>query len=132
MCRISSFERFPVFRTQITAMSYDDLYAQIHLLSDQSPYDLIRMDMAWLDHFGQTVYLPLEEAGGTDSQCIAKIVEQTHSGYTHSGDVLYALPFDPSVQILLYRRDLFEDAVLQRTYYERFKKPLFVPQTMGE
>ena len=42
---------------------------------------------------------------------------------------VYALPLDPSVQIFLYRTDLFHDAKLCRAYYERFHENLVVPTT---
>lgn len=131
--KLSSFLRETTGITlKITSMSYDDLYAQIHRLQEDSDYDLIRMDTAWLEGLGQKIYMPLSQTDLPDSESVKTIAETAHSCYTHSGNTPCALPFDPSVQILLYRRDLFEDAVLQRAYYEAFKETLEVPQTMEQ
>lgn len=117
---------------KITALSYDALHTQIPLLAEHSNYDLIRMDMARLDEFGQKVYLPLEASGVLDALSVQNVIKDTPFSYTCAGGELYALPFDPSVQILLYRKDLFEDAILQREFYETFRETLTVPATMEE
>jgi len=52
--------------------------------------------------------------------------------YYFSEGVLCALPFDPSVQIFLYRSDLFEDGTLRRLYYEKYHESLDVPQSIEE
>ena len=125
-------EKATGIRLKITAMSYDDLHAQVKIIQDASSYDLVRMDTVWLDDLGRQLYLPLDRTGLLNSQEIRKVARSANPSFTRSGDVLCALPFDPSVQILLYRRDLFEDAVLQRAYYEMFRQQLTVPKTMEQ
>lgn len=44
----------------------------------------------------------------------------------------YALPFDPSVQLFLYRKDLFSNALLRRSYYEEYRENLEVPTTFEQ
>lgn len=117
---------------KITAMSYDDLHAQVKIIRDSSCYDLVRMDTVWLDDLGRQLYLPLAQTGLLQRKEIRKVAESANPSFTRSGDVLCALPFDPSVQILLYRRDLFEDAVLQRAYYEMFREQLSVPKSIEQ
>ena len=48
------------------------------------------------------------------------------------GNEIYALPFSPSVQLLYYRKDLFESNVLRRVYQERFRCELLPPETFEQ
>ena len=41
--------------------------------------------------------------------------------YTRVNGVAYAFPETPSAQLLFYRKDLFENTVLQRLYKEQYK-----------
>ena len=52
--------------------------------------------------------------------------------YSHIGEKVYSLPFDPSVQMLYYREDLFEDAKVRREFYEQHKRQLRAPQSIEE
>lgn len=113
-------------------MSYDELHAQVKIIQDSSRYDLVRMDTAWLDDLGRQLYLPLAQTGLLEKVEIRKIAQSANPSFIRSGNVLCAIPFDPSVQILLYRRDLFEDAVLQRAYYEMFREQLSVPKSIEQ
>ena len=45
---------------------------------------------------------------------------------------IYALPVTPSVQILYYRKDLFESPICKRTYFEQFHEELQPPKTFEE
>ena len=126
------FQELTGIQLKITAMSYDDLCAQIQLIQKDSCYDLVRMDTVWLEHLGRKVYMPLAETGLLEAGGIQGLVESAHASYTRSGNVLCALPFDPSVQILLYRRDLFDDAILRRAYYEMFRENLAIPRSLEQ
>lgn len=127
-----SLQELTGLRLKVTAMSYDDLYAQIKLLGSDSGYDLVRMDTAWLDDMGRQTYLPLSNTGLLQMERVRAVIGRAHACYTRAGDILCALPFDPSVQILLYRRDLFDDAILRRAYYEQFREALCIPQTLEQ
>ncbi len=116
----------------ITSLSYDDLYESLRLLNDRFHYDLVRMDVAWLDTLGTQIYMPLREAGIDPDTCFQELIGQTQRCYTHIRDTAYTLPFDPSALILLYRSDLFSDATLQRAYYEKYHEILEVPKTIKQ
>lgn len=113
---------------QISVLPYEDLYEQIKLTCQSSYYDLIRMDVAWMSGLGDATYLPLEPYEN-ELQCILdSLVSGTRPYYTHASRFC-SLPFDPSVLICLYRKDLFEDALLKRTYYEMYHENLEIPNT---
>lgn len=42
------------------------------------------------------------------------------------------VPLDVSVQLLFYRKDLFNDKLIQREYLEKYKNKLQIPRTFKE
>lgn len=128
----------PLFReltgisVSVTSLSYDDLFDMIPLLNVHHKYDLVRMDVAWLDTLGASTYLPLSKVGIDIGQLQPLLVSGENPYYTHVGDTAYCLPFDPSALILLYRSDLFNNAVLKRAFFEKYHESLEVPKTLDQ
>lgn len=126
------FESISGISVKLVCIPYDDLHSQIEMLSPHFSYDLIRMDVARFDTLGKKTYLPLPSIGITKAELPQKLVEGAYNNYSTLNGEIYALPFDPSVQLLLYRADLFEDAKLRRAYYERYHEQLTVPTTIDQ
>lgn len=126
------FEEISGIRLKISSMSYDDLHSHIEMLNSRFYFDLIRMDVARLNSLGQAAYLPLEQAGIMPENFQNRLIKPAYSKYCMAEGTRCALPFDPSVQVFLYRKDLFEDAKLCRAYYERYREGLAVPETMEQ
>lgn len=126
------FEATSGIQLKLTSMPYEDLHAQINLLNNRFHYDLIRMDVARFDTLGSKTYLPLAEAGITPDTLPAKLIDHSYDNYSYTNGKAYALPFDPSVQIFLYRSDLFCDALLSRAYYEKYRETLSIPTTIEQ
>ena len=116
---------------KIIVMPHDDLYNHLHVVDSSFYYDLIRMDTAWLSEWGDKLYLPLEDSNIEKNVNTKNLISNTVN-YSQADNTMYALPFDPSVQIFLYRSDLFEDATLSRLYYERYREPFAVPTTISQ
>lgn len=116
---------------EITVDSYEGLY-QLFANEKQGHnhcgYDIIRMDMAWLPWFGKDVFRPLQLLDQELDDWIVSLSPHIRANYSQIEDVAYALPFDPSIQMLFYRKDLFEDPKIKRLYYEKNKKQLSVPE----
>ena len=127
----SSFYDLTGISLDITALSYGDLYSHINRLNGSFNHDLIRMDVAWFIDKAREVYRPLDSKA-LPRDIYKNLFMDSHHFYAQVDDIPYALPFDPSVQILLYRKDLFEDATLQRAYYEMYKEPLKVPKNFSQ
>lgn len=126
------FESVSGVSVKLVCIPYDDLHAQIEMLSPDFSYDLIRMDVARFDSLGEKTYLPLHKIGITKADLPQKLIDSAYDNYSTLNGEMYALPFDPSVQLLLYRTDLFEDAILRRAYYERYHEQLTVPTTIDQ
>ncbi|MDF2722309.1 MAG: LacI family transcriptional regulator [Paenibacillus sp.] len=116
---------------EIIVKTYEEMY---QLLEDEKQdrnhcgYDMIRMDMAWLPWFGKEVYRPLQQLDPWLDDWIQSLSPHIQAHYSQIEHAAYALPFDPSVQMLFYRKDIFEDPKIKRLYYEKTKKQLSVPE----
>ena len=126
------FEAVSDITLKLVPMTYEDLHTQINMLNQNFTYDLIRMDVARLDTLGKKTYMPLEQAGITPDILPQKLIHRAYDNYSLVDGTIYSLPFDPSVQIFLYRSDLFRDDKLSRAYYERYHEPLEVPRSVDQ
>ncbi|MGC6173567.1 extracellular solute-binding protein [Lacrimispora sp. 38-1] len=125
---VHQFEQLTDISLKITSMTYDDLYEHIQLLNNDFYYDLIRIDLAWLDSMGPLIYKPIKDLG-LDTDSFPKVLFSVMgNGQPALPDNVYSFPFDPSVQLFLYRTDLFSDATICRAYYERYRESLTIPK----
>ncbi len=126
---LPEFEHESGIKVKLIGVTYEDLRAQLKLIGPQFTYDMIRIDVAQLDEVGKKIYRPFDEIGIAAEDLPPRLIKNGHSNYSVLGNRIYALPLDPSVQIFLYRADLFQDATLCRAYYEHFHENLVVPTT---
>ncbi len=110
--------------TLITYNEYDLLLDEKYVQN----YDLIRIDMAHLPQMASTLFMPLNH---TLSSFKEKFIENLDE-YIYVDDIAYTLPFDISSMVLMYRKDIFDNQLIQRQYYEETKKHLFVPKNFTE
>lgn len=129
---LPSFTKETGIQVNMIEVSYDEHYKMAKACTAGSPYDLIRIDMAWMAELGKEIYLPLDETD-TDVGWIRKqIIPTLSDNYSLVGGTRYAFPLDACVQMLFYRKDLFEDELIKREYFEKHKKKLEIPKTFAE
>ena len=112
---------------KIVISSYDGLHEILKDLGNISAFDVIRLDHTWLSWFGSQIFSPMQPLSADLEQTLQTFIPGLIPKYSHVGDILYALPITPSVQMLFYRRDLFETVALQRLYKEQYKCELTPP-----
>lgn len=119
-------------RVNIVEAVYDENHRMLQDNADGNSYDLIRLDMAWMTELGKDMLRPLDE----DSPDICWLKDQMLStlspDYSSVGGILYALPLDACTQMLFYRKDLFDDELIRRKFYETCKRKLEIPKTFQE
>lgn len=125
------FEAVSGVKVELVCVSYEELHAQLEHLTQESPYDIIRIDMADFPQLGDRLYSPLSQILPSDS-LRKQLQDGIYERYSLLNSVPYALPFDPSVMLFLYRQDLFSNALLQRAYYEEYREKLEVPTTIEQ
>lgn len=102
---LPDFEKKTGIKVVVDASPFGDLYKKNLLaLSTGGRYDVLFLDEPWIPPLSEFL-LPLDERlRGVDMQ---DFIPTTVSAGAFQG-TQYALPVDPNVQILVYRKDLFD------------------------
>lgn len=131
---LPDFVRRTGIEINLIEVTYDELFKTISTMDkrEDNPYDLIRLDMVWLSRYADKLFKPLEIDRQPYLDIRNNLSNVFKDEYFKVGDSCYVLPFDPSVQILYYRRDLFENALVCREFYERYKRQLRIPRNYKE
>ena len=95
-------------------------------------FDIIRLDVIFLSWFAEQILRPLEELDPNVSKLLPQYAPGIVDNYSLFNNHVYALPFSPSVQMLYYRKDLFENTMLRRMYQEQYKTELKPPATFAD
>ena len=114
---------------ELESSEYD--VTKIKTSSFTKRYDLIRLDMAVLPEVAEDLFVPLEDVEGS-KKLLKQFDEKLLNEFMYSNKKWFGVPLDVSVQLLYYRKDLFLNKLVQREFYERFKKELVVPQSYKE
>lgn len=119
-------------KINVISYNYDIVFQMVK--SNQIPdyVDLVRLDMVWLSKYGSEIFKPLSKVNYDFSKVFSSLLPGLEDQYSLINGDRYTIPFEPSMQLLFYRKDLFEDAITSRTYFETFKKDLKVPETFYE
>lgn len=116
----------------ICIFSYDEIYEAYNSLSASRHFDILRLDVTWLSWFAEKLLLPLTDIDPDISNQLNSFIDGVVPYYTTVHGKIYTLPATPSMQILYYRKDLFESPIYKRMYYEQFKTELAPPKTFQE
>ncbi|AKJ42323.1 extracellular solute-binding protein [Pragia fontium] len=117
---------------RLNVHQFNDIYEILTNLEHHQYYDIIRIDMAGLPWFAKSTLKPLKELGSDVYQLLTNYSQQIVKRYSQVNNQFYAIPFDPSIQMLFYRKDLFNDAKIKRMFYEEYKRELAPPTTFAE
>lgn len=118
-------------KLKIVALPHEELYGMLSS-AHTVPFDLIRMDMVWLSRLEKELCIPLGPRMHELSGAIHSFLPEIRNVYCPSPDEQYTLPFDPSIQMLFYRKDLFENTTIRRMFYEMTHEQLAVPSSFAE
>src|SRR5262247_1251143 len=107
---LPEFEKKTGIKVVVDAAPFGDLYKkQLLSLSTGGRYDVLFMDEPWVPPLSEFL-LPLTERMKTLDA--ADFIPTTVSSGSFLG-TQYAIPVDPNVQLLVYRKDLFEQKGLK-------------------
>lgn len=116
----------------ICIASYDEIYEAFNTMNSSSNYDILRLDVTWLSWFAGRILQPLSDIDPEILDCFGNFLDGTLEHYGRVHGKVYALPSTPSVQLLYYRKDVFESPIYKRMYLEQYKKELAPPETFDE
>lgn len=121
------FKRQTGINVNLTVCPFDEIYSILDNIERHKEHDIIRIDMAGLPWFAKSALKPLSQLDINVSQLIQHYPDPVIQRYCLVHDIPYAVPFDPSIQMTFYRKDLFEDPTMKRFYYEKYKTELHIP-----
>lgn len=126
---IKNFEHLTGIQTQITYLSHNAIFDEIQNHADQ--YDVMMFDIPWLSLLAQSGVL--EDL----SQDVTRFdtTQFFPNCLSHFGvyqNRTYGIPFISAPQMLYYRKDLFEDPVLQTEFHRLTGGSLRPPLTLKE
>lgn len=109
----------------ITSLPFNEINILIET-GEIYDYDLVKLDVSYFPWLGPELFLNL------NSIPHIKELSTTMSNwesYCYVKKELLALPADPSIQMMLYRKDIFNNPVIQKMYSEKYNKKLNPPKT---
>ena len=127
---LPQFERESGIKVHFIALPPNELYDTISQKDSGDFFDLFRVNMFHMPIFPHNKFLPLNDRffHETTKGMIPKVVKE----FSYIDKTPYAIPLDIGTQLLIYRKDLFEDPMIKRMYYEMNAKTLQVPPDFEE
>jgi multiple sugar transport system substrate-binding protein len=119
------FKRCTGIGLKVVSLPYEELFQVLSAGRISNP-DLIRIDMAWASRFEKELYTPLSQKSISLADSFLPSIQNV---YIPNIQDCYCLPLDPSIQMLFYRRDIFENPTIRRLYYEERREQLEIPRT---
>ncbi|WP_176669828.1 extracellular solute-binding protein [Mannheimia granulomatis] len=124
------FQMLTGINVNIDTFSFDEIPDILKENCSENKYDLVRIDMESLPYFSDKYLLPLENI---DVAYLKRFFsESIVEKFCVFQNKLYAIPFDPSIQMLFYRKDIFNDVKVKRLFYEKHKKQLNLPKNFEQ
>lgn len=130
-CLIPEFTRQTGIPVEIEAYPLNTFYDNIDV-GESLNCDIIRLDVSNFDYLAPGILVPLSELDSQAEEQLRRFIPGLTDHYSYINGTLYALPFDISIQMLFYRKDLFEDSMQMRSFFEQTKHTLKVPETFEE
>lgn len=127
-----SFTQKTGINVKFAVFPYHELYDAINQMGDTGFYDVIRLDIVWLAWLKRKCLMALTDLPGDNGGLFSPMLPDIVKDFSMVNGVPYAVPFDLSIQMLFYRKDLFEDPKIKRMYYEMNRCELAVPSTFEE
>lgn len=128
---IPDFTRKTGIEVEIETHPYEELYRM--LSSDEVPdADLIRVDMAWITEAAERLFIDLDPYNGEIREITDGFLKEISQEYYISDGRMRTLPFDPSVQLMFYNTEAFDNEMTRRLYFEKYREKLAIPDTFEE
>lgn len=122
------FYRLTGIEVKIVRKPFNQLAEAAEESVDSRAYDLLRIDMATCPALADKFLTPLADLSPDVVRLLDKFPVHLSGRYSEVEGIPCAIPFDPSMQMLFYRRDIFADQKIRRLYYEKFRQEMTLPK----
>ncbi len=127
---LPNFIRKTGIQAEIVTKKINHMHDAVFADREDKQYDIYSVDVPWMEELVQNqMVLNLDGFAKEHGACFAPYSEDVLDAFSRVGGSLYAIPYAFSVQLLFYRKDLFDKIKNQRLYYEWYKEDLKVPST---
>lgn len=129
----ADFKRSTGIDIEINQLPYSEMHKEIMRGLPKGHYDAFTMDLPWMKELILGGYVQELSEFYPDQTALSQMFsEDVLREHCFFEDRLYSLPFSHTVQLLFYRKDMFEQIKNKRLFFERHKKELRVPKTWEE
>jgi multiple sugar transport system substrate-binding protein len=95
-------------------------------------YDIYMFDIPWLNFLAQNNCLEdITDFITSDKNYFSTVIKEVLANSLY-GNRYYSIPFAGGAQIMFYRVDLFEDPIISKDFYTKYKTKLRPPRTWPE
>jgi DNA-binding LacI/PurR family transcriptional regulator/ABC-type glycerol-3-phosphate transport system substrate-binding protein len=127
------FQRASGVELEIEGLEYAELWDAIYDEKARKEYDVFEIDIPWLEEFARSGYLePLDEMIRAYPDSFSHFIPGIAETWSIVDGAHWAFPYKFGSQILFYRKDLFEDPVIKRRFYDMYKAELRPPRSWKE
>lgn len=128
------FEELTGAQVIVESIPGDQFMDKVNLdLSSENRYDVILAPISFLHGFAEAGRMTkLETVMGqyaSKSYDAADFLDGLYKTYGMYKGEMYAMPYKPDVELLFYRKDIFEDEAVKASYKEKYGVDLKVPET---
>lgn len=131
------FEKLTGAKVVIESVPGEQFTDKLQLdLNNTKRYDVVLAPIAFLHSFAasgkiEPLQAVIDQYAGK-SYDTSDFIPSLFTTYGMYNDKLYAIPYKPDVELLFYRKDLFEDAANKAAFKEKYGRELEVPKTNEE
>ncbi len=130
---LPNFTRKTGIEAEVVTKKFSKIYDMI--IQDQyvQNYDIYSIDIPWMNELANRgIIADIDAFAKENPEYMDVYSKEILSAFSVFNGHIYAIPYGFAVQLLFYRKDLFEKIKNQRLYYEWYKEELRVPQTWEE
>lgn len=133
-CLLPLFCKQSGINVKVIEVPYDELYKMVLKISanDETIFDLVRIDMAWIPKEGQLIFQKIDRDNKYMCNVMGKLLPNIPDEYSTVNGIQYTIPLDACVQMLFCRKDIFENELIKRGFYEKYRRKLEIPRTFEE
>lgn len=127
---LPDFTRQTGLHIDLDENSTDDIYSKTIIASSTGEIDLVRINMSRMSCFDPDMFYHFDddEFSSLTNGMFPRVIKD----FTCINGYKTAIPFDIGTEMLVYRKDLFENPMFKRMYYERYGESLNVPTSFGD
>lgn len=116
----------------VVIAGYKEINRVLASPEETGQYDILRVGADMLSWDGMRIFKPLDTIDFDVSGVFGNLIDGLERTHSIADGRRYAVPTSPSIQLLFYRKDLFENPTYRALYQEQNCEKLEVPTDMAQ